>query len=573
MTGFNYIINLTVLNGSAFGKLASMAGGFENSLDRVQGEVSQTQRGLETMGQRGRAAFDGMRSSVMGWVTSLGIGLATLASLQTAAQNEGFKASIEFSGGADGAKNLAFVRSEVDRLGLPLRESLEGFSLLSGSMMGTGMAAQTQQKIFQGLAEGLTTFRVPAEKANRALLALSQMASKGTVSAEELKGQMGEALPGSFGIAARAMGVTQMQLQKMLEKGEVMANDFLPKFAEELHRSFGQSAVDAANGATATFNRMNNSLFDLKVMVGEQLMPTAISLIRDFLIPAVGWIGRNIDALKFLAVMVGGVWAAYKFYTTWVAAASLVTGGLTGAVNALTVAFYANPIGLIIAAVIAVGAAVYYAWNHFEGFRAGVYGVWEVMKPVAAFLYDVFTMQFRVLGAIIQWVWEKTESFRKGLSDLVTWLVEVGKKIWDNLIKPFTLVGQIVTLLEPIFDRAGKGIGETFTEGWNKGLASFDAPANIASTAGALGGVSFGGPSSGPAPGASGSASGIKAREIGNNITGGGQRNVTINLGSLNQGGITINSSTLREGGSEVEAILTKMLLQVMNSANQNQGG
>jgi tape measure domain-containing protein len=40
-------------------------------------------------------------------------------------------------------------------------------------------------------------------KAKKELLALNQMMSKGTIQAEELRGQLGEALPGAFGIMAK----------------------------------------------------------------------------------------------------------------------------------------------------------------------------------------------------------------------------------------------------------------------------------------------------------------------------------------------------------------------------------
>lgn len=569
MTGFNYIINLTVVNGSAFAKLAGMAQGFETSLDRVQSEVDQTQSKVSNLGRTGQNVFSGLRSSVMSWVAGLGIGLATLGSLQAAAQNEGLTKSIEFAGGADGAKNLAYVRSEVDRLGLPLKESLDGFKTLSGAMMGTGFAAEQQQKIFTGLAEGIATFRLPAEQSNRALLALAQMASKGTVSSEELKGQLGEALPGAFAIAARSMGVSTTALQKMLEKGDIMASDFLPKFANELHKTFAIEAVNASQGATANFHRLHNSIFDLKVMVGEQLMPTALDLIQNYLIPAVSWIGKNIDVLGLLVSIFGSLYLAAKSYAIVSGIMALATGGFTGSVWGLNAALLANPITWVVAAIVALGAGVVYAWNHFEGFRAALYGVWEVLKPVASFLADVFTFNFRMLGAAIKWVWDLTEGMRNGFSQWMDSLKSIGSMIWEKLIKPFTVFGKVVTLLQPLFSAAGSAISETFTEGWNKGIADFAGPSGAAAGNNALATAAFAGPGGG-GPGA-GAGSG-KASKIADSITSGGQRNVTINVGKLNEGGITINTTNLKEGSADIEAMMMKIFLQVVNSANQTQG-
>lgn len=582
MTGFNYIINLTVVNGGAFAKLAGMAQGFETTLDAIHDELVQINSKVGGLGRTGQSVFGGLRSSVMSWVTGLGIGLATLGSLQAAAQNEGLTKSIEFAGGADGAKNLAYVRSEVDRLGLPLRESFDGFKTLSGAMMGTGFAAEQQQKIFTGLAEGIATFRLPAEQSNRALLALAQMASKGTVQSEELKGQLGDALPSAFAIAARSMGVTTSALQKMLEDGDVMASDFLPKFASELHKTFAVEAVNASQGATANFHRLQNSIFDLKVMVGEQLMPVAITLIQDFLIPAANWIKQNSDSLIAL-VQVGALWITLtKTAVIWqglwtlstqMAAASqllfagslgraillakissLVTGGLTGAVSALNAAFWANPIMWVVGILATLAVAIKYAWDHFSGFRGFLYGMWAAIKETGSIIYDFLIAPLMAFGKTLIGAW----TFNPDM-------------IGDGLKEGMAVMHKIIDG-PSISDRLSGAI----KNGWNEGVSSLnqDSAADKISAAvsptGALSAINFSNATSDNKGAGSG---GGKASKLSESITGGGQRNVTINVGKLNEGGITIHTTNLKEGSADIEAMMMKLFLQVINSANQTQGG
>ena len=50
---------------------------------------------------------------------------------------------------------------------------------------------------------------------------------------KELRGQLEEALPGAFGIMAKAVGVTEKELQNMMKAGEVLADEVLPKRSEE----------------------------------------------------------------------------------------------------------------------------------------------------------------------------------------------------------------------------------------------------------------------------------------------------------------------------------------------------
>lgn len=552
MSGFNYLINLNVIGGNSLDRAIAATERFENSLDKAQVEVNETGRSIKRLGVDGQRSFDGMQSSVGRWVAGLGIAVATMGSLQTAAQNEGLEKSIEFAGGVAGAKNLEFVRSEVERLGLPLKESLEGFKTLSGSMMNSGITAEQQRDIFQGLGEGIATFRLPAEQANRAMLALGQMASKGTVSAEELKGQLGEALPGASGIAAKALGVTESQMQKMLEKGDILAKDFLPKFAAEMHKTFAGSAVDATNSATANFNRMNTAVYDLKVAVGEQLMPTVIGLIQDYLIPAAHWIGENIEILGGLVTVFGSLYVAAKLYTLSAGIMALATGGFTGSVWGLNAALLGNPITWVVGGLVALGAAVVYAWNKFEGFRGFMTGMWEVIKELGTLFWERVILPFMSFGKIIAGIFTfDTDMIASGLTDAV----KVGESFATS---------------------AGARIGNAYTTGRDEALGinqgSFfdttfgrDAYENSRDDRqGALGSANFG-------AGGAGGKNGKSAKEISDSITGGGQRNVTINVGKLNDGGITINTTNMKEGVQDIEAMLMKMLLQVVNSGNQVQ--
>ena len=50
--------------------------------------------------------------------------------------------------------------------------------------------------------------------------ALAQMASKGTVSMEELRQQLGDRLPGALGLAAKGLGITEQELIKLVSAVE-----------------------------------------------------------------------------------------------------------------------------------------------------------------------------------------------------------------------------------------------------------------------------------------------------------------------------------------------------------------
>ncbi len=174
------------------------------------------------------------------------------------------------TGSAEGAaKAMSFVRKSAEDLGLDLRTSAEQFSKLSAASKGTALEGQATRDIFLSIAKASTVLGLSADQAGGALTAVEQIISKGKVSAEELRGQLGERLPGAFQIAARSIGVTTVELDKMLKAGDLLAEDLLPALATELDRTFGDQAKNASQQLNANINRLNTAMFDLKVSIGN----------------------------------------------------------------------------------------------------------------------------------------------------------------------------------------------------------------------------------------------------------------------------------------------------------------
>ncbi len=119
-----------------------------------------------------------------------------------------------------------------------------------------------------------TVNHMTAEQTAQAFKALSDMAGKGVVSMEELRGQLGDAgLKGAFKIAADAMGMTTMELNKFVADGKLMSEDFIPKFAAQLKKEFAGGMKDATESLTSRLNRMNNAFLEIKLTLGELFMP------------------------------------------------------------------------------------------------------------------------------------------------------------------------------------------------------------------------------------------------------------------------------------------------------------
>lgn len=256
----------------------------QEALKRVNSEAAAGSRAAP--GVRKISDEVGGLSAKIASMASIGskllIGSVTLGSVASLAgafkdaalQADKLKNTYAFAFGsvAAGADNLAYVKSTANNLGTALLSTAEAYGKLSAAAVGTNLEGTKTRAIFEAVSKAGTVLGLSSAETGGALTAIQQIMSKGTVQAEELRGQLGERLPGAFQIAARAMGVTTSELGKMLEQGKVLADDFLPRFAAELERTFGASAERAANSFQAQLNRMDNAWESFKMALAA---PTA----------------------------------------------------------------------------------------------------------------------------------------------------------------------------------------------------------------------------------------------------------------------------------------------------------
>ena len=174
-----------------------------------------------------------------------------------------------FDGAAEGARQLDFVRSEAQRLGIDFAAAAQSYAGLAAATRGTALEGAATREAFTAVAEAARVMGLSTSEARGALTALERIASKGTVSAEELRGQLGERLPGAFQIAARAMGVSTAELERMLAAGELLAVDFLPRFAEQIRAEMAGSVPEAVDTAAASFARLRNAMRDIGEAIAE----------------------------------------------------------------------------------------------------------------------------------------------------------------------------------------------------------------------------------------------------------------------------------------------------------------
>lgn len=235
------------------------------------------------------SALDSVQSSIRGAFNlaavaafAIGVRSALEGMVQTGVQIQqlglAFKGITGSQAGA--AQEMAFVRSESERLGLSLLSTAEAYKGIAAASRGTSLEGRGVREIFSRITEAATVLGLRSDQVEGALYAIGQMMSKGKIQAEELRGQLGERLPGAFQIAARAMNMTTAELDKFMADGKLMADEFLPRFAQQLGAEYSGSVADSAKSATAEFNRFQNASTELKNELATGLLPIITDVTR-----------------------------------------------------------------------------------------------------------------------------------------------------------------------------------------------------------------------------------------------------------------------------------------------------
>jgi tape measure domain-containing protein len=161
------------------------------------------------------------------------------------------------TGSADEAeRQIDFLRKTSQQAGQSFTEVGASYAKFAASALQSGLSIKQVQDVFKSVSLAAGNLGLSSDQAKRALEALSQIASKGAVSMEELRQQLGDALPGVLPLLAKELRLTQADLNKVVESGNLLAQEAIPAIGRALVAL--QPTDGVVNGMVATWNRFIN---------------------------------------------------------------------------------------------------------------------------------------------------------------------------------------------------------------------------------------------------------------------------------------------------------------------------
>ncbi|EIB9610040.1 tape measure protein [Escherichia coli] len=155
--------------------------------------------------------------------------------MEVGLQRASAERSIDFVFDKDAGQVKEFTKSLAQTTGLDIAELQSQFAGFGASAK-ESMGIQGSEELFRSMVGYSRLMGRSEEEIKRALTALSQMAGKGQVMAEELKGQLAEAVPGMVQVFAKATGKTEQELFDAMKKGALKSADTLQKVTQELDK-------------------------------------------------------------------------------------------------------------------------------------------------------------------------------------------------------------------------------------------------------------------------------------------------------------------------------------------------
>ncbi|HLP67778.1 MAG TPA: tape measure protein [Rhizobium sp.] len=302
------------------GPAAQSAG---NALAKAGDGAVKMGRGIQTAGENSRRSlslFQRLRGEVLGLTASF-VGLFSaisasgdvIKSFRTleAAQS---RLGVVFNQDLGAvSQEMQFLSRESSRLGLNFGVLADEYSKFSVAAQTANFTTEDTRTLFTQVAEAARVNKLSVEQLEGVFLALTQMMSKGKVTSEELRRQLGDRLTGAFNIFASALGLTTAELDAAMQAGEVFADrSTLLKFGDELARRFGPQLAKSLETTTTQIDRFQNNLFKAQLTVAKGGFIDALTrqLLklnegfqsregRDFFLSLGAALGKLVDILGF----------------------------------------------------------------------------------------------------------------------------------------------------------------------------------------------------------------------------------------------------------------------------------
>jgi tape measure domain-containing protein len=260
-------------------------------------EIKQAQKEFDVLNKKVAAAdkavgrfsdanrkINGLTQSVGNLMTAFGIGTGLYLAVdiakniyETTKALQSLDLALKMVSGTSEiyASNTAFITTLSEKWGVKINGLTEQFTQFYVNAKGK-LSESEIKETFEGIAKSGSLMGVSIDKQNDAFYAFNQMLSKGTVQAEELKKQLGNALPGAIKAATMAyqalhpeLKVTEQMMLDQMKAGKLISSEMVPEIVKAYQKLYGIENVKNVDTLVAAQNRLSNSWTEMVRSMNE----------------------------------------------------------------------------------------------------------------------------------------------------------------------------------------------------------------------------------------------------------------------------------------------------------------
>lgn len=193
---------------------------------------------------------------------------------------------------------------------------------------------------------------------------------------------------------------------------------------EELAPTIKEALLALVDTLQGVFAEAAPQIGEAARVLGDAAIDGITAALDELLAP----VQEKIDAILPMIAAIGAAFAAWNIVSIIAGVVSSL-GGLSGAITAVFAVLAANPIGIVVAAIAALVAAIMTAWNTNDEWRESTIEVWGVIKETVAGTINALV---DLIAAFGKSAWEGMKkagkAMKDGLMDALTFMAELPGK-------------------------------------------------------------------------------------------------------------------------------------------------
>lgn len=349
----------------------------KDKLATATGRAAREQALFADTGRKSLSVYQRVRGQVLGLITAyVGVyqAINTVSNAISAVnRDQSLRIGLSVANSGDlkaVASDYKFLREEADRLGLVFDDIAPKYANMVIAAKAVGVSAKETRDLFSQVATSVAAGNLSIDDSEGVFRAVVQVMGKARVQAEELRGQLGDRLPGAVAKFAEANNIALTDLDKHLKDGKGSIEEFL-KFMKQYAEQYAPAMEAANDRLQATINRAKNAYNDwLRKLLdssAQSKLKEAFAKITEFfngkdgekfaealgkafstLVDVFILLADNIDlvskalkifisvqAIKFALDLTGGIVGLAKGFGTAATTATAAAGATSGMARAL----------------------------------------------------------------------------------------------------------------------------------------------------------------------------------------------------------------------------------------------